>query len=124
MDRNNKPPLWEQQVYGPIYVKENAPQGEIVTSVRARFVERHVTYCDVVIDAFYDVTRAREITHSLFSFVRSSTLLFSFVQSPRIEAVKPDDRRTNCRIRRLLQKVGGILDAVHLQFGVCLARLG
>ena len=39
VDRNNKPPLWEQQVYGPIYVKENAPQGEIVTSVRARFVE-------------------------------------------------------------------------------------
>jgi len=39
VDRNNKPPLWEQQVYGPIYVKENAPQGEIVTSVRARLVD-------------------------------------------------------------------------------------
>ena len=39
VDRNNKPPIWEQQFYGEIYVKENAPQGEIVTTVRARFVD-------------------------------------------------------------------------------------
>ena len=39
MDRNNKPPIWEQQEYGEIYVKENAPQGEIVTTVRARLVD-------------------------------------------------------------------------------------
>ena len=38
VDQTNKPPVWEQQTYGPIYVKENAPQGEIVTTVRARFV--------------------------------------------------------------------------------------
>lgn len=39
VDRNNKPPIWDQQFYGPVYVKENAPQGEIVISVKARFVE-------------------------------------------------------------------------------------
>jgi hypothetical protein len=38
VDRNNKPPIWEQQSYGPVYVKENASQGQIVTTVRARFV--------------------------------------------------------------------------------------
>ena len=38
VDRNNKPPIWDQQNYGPIYVKENAAVGSIVTSVKARFV--------------------------------------------------------------------------------------
>ena len=38
VDRNNKPPVWQQQTYGPIYVKENAAAGTTVTSVRARFV--------------------------------------------------------------------------------------
>ena len=38
VDRNNKPPIWDQQNYGPIYVKENAAVGPIVTSVKARFV--------------------------------------------------------------------------------------
>ena len=38
VDRNNKPPVWQQQSYGPIYVKENAAAGTTVTSVRARFV--------------------------------------------------------------------------------------
>lgn len=38
VDRNNKPPVWEQLSYGPIYVKENALSGEIVTTVWARFV--------------------------------------------------------------------------------------
>lgn len=40
VDRNNKPPVWDHQTYGPIYVKENAPQGEIVTTVKARLVLR------------------------------------------------------------------------------------
>ncbi|CAB4065536.1 Putative neural-cadherin 2,Neural-cadherin [Lepeophtheirus salmonis] len=35
VDRNNNPPIWEQQTYGPVYVRENAPPGEIVTTVRA-----------------------------------------------------------------------------------------
>eukprot|EP00095_Tigriopus_kingsejongensis_P004384 maker-scaffold1072_size64607-snap-gene-0.18 protein:Tk04384 transcript:maker-scaffold1072_size64607-snap-gene-0.18-mRNA-1 annotation:"GK18219" len=35
VDRNNKPPIWDQQTYGPVYVKENAPQGEVVITVRA-----------------------------------------------------------------------------------------
>ena len=39
VDRNNKPPVWEQRAYGPIYVKENAAAGTTVTSVRARFVD-------------------------------------------------------------------------------------
>ena len=38
VDRNNKPPVWEQRAYGPIYVKENAAAGTTVTTVRARFV--------------------------------------------------------------------------------------
>ena len=38
VDRNNKPPIWDQQNYGPIYVKENAVPGILVTSVKARFV--------------------------------------------------------------------------------------
>lgn len=38
VDRNNKPPIWEQQFYGPIYVKESVAAGTTVTSVRARFV--------------------------------------------------------------------------------------
>ena len=40
VDRNNKPPVWQQRAYGPIYVKENAAAGTTVTSVRARFVDR------------------------------------------------------------------------------------
>ena len=40
VDRNNKPPVWQQRSYGPIYVKENAAAGTTVTSVRARFVDR------------------------------------------------------------------------------------
>ena len=38
VDRNNKPPVWDQQVYGPIYVKENSTPGHTVTAVKARFV--------------------------------------------------------------------------------------
>ena len=38
VDRNNKPPIWEQQFYSNIYAKENAAPGEIVTTVRARLV--------------------------------------------------------------------------------------
>ena len=38
VDRNNKPPIWDQQNYGPIYVKENVVPGIVVTSVKARFV--------------------------------------------------------------------------------------
>ena len=40
VDRNNKPPVWEQQLYRDIYVKENEPQGHVVTTVRARFVNK------------------------------------------------------------------------------------
>jgi len=36
VDRSNKPPVWDQRIYGPIYVKENTPVGETVTSVKAR----------------------------------------------------------------------------------------
>ena len=38
VDRNNKPPIWDRQTYGPIYVKENSMPGHTVTSVKARFV--------------------------------------------------------------------------------------
>lgn len=38
VDRNNKPPLWDGSVYGPIHIKENVTVGTVVTSVKARFV--------------------------------------------------------------------------------------
>ncbi len=38
VDRSNKPPVWDQVVYGPIYVKENTAVGETVTTVKARSV--------------------------------------------------------------------------------------
>ena len=38
VDRNNQPPVWDQNHYGPVYVEENAVMGTDVISVRARFV--------------------------------------------------------------------------------------
>ncbi|XP_065164456.1 neural-cadherin isoform X4 [Atheta coriaria] len=35
VDRNNKPPLWDVNVYGPIHIKENVTVGTVVTSVKA-----------------------------------------------------------------------------------------
>ena len=72
VDRNNRPPVWDQQSYGPIYVKENAPQGKIVTTVRARFVYK--TICNKNIYCFYlpiDYPKIKLITRIfgiIFSF--------------------------------------------------------
>lgn len=38
VDRNNKPPLWDQSVYAPIRIKENVTVGTVVTSMKARLV--------------------------------------------------------------------------------------
>lgn len=38
VDRNNKPPLWDMNMYGPIHIKENVTVGTVVTSVKARLV--------------------------------------------------------------------------------------
>ena len=46
VDRNNKPPIWEQQFYSNIYAKENAAPGEIVTTVRARLVVKAAAKTD------------------------------------------------------------------------------
>ncbi|XP_044315518.1 neural-cadherin isoform X2 [Drosophila rhopaloa] len=35
VDRNNKPPIWDKIVYGPIYIRENVTVGTVVTSVKA-----------------------------------------------------------------------------------------
>ncbi|OXU27844.1 hypothetical protein TSAR_016251 [Trichomalopsis sarcophagae] len=35
VDRNNKPPVWDKNVYGPIHIKENVTVGTVVTSVKA-----------------------------------------------------------------------------------------
>ncbi|KAF5298417.1 hypothetical protein FQR65_LT01195 [Abscondita terminalis] len=35
VDRNNKPPLWDMNMYGPIHIKENVTVGTVVTSVKA-----------------------------------------------------------------------------------------
>lgn len=38
VDRANNPPIWDQVVYGPIYVKENKNVGDKVVSIKARSV--------------------------------------------------------------------------------------
>lgn len=38
VDRNNKPPIWDVGVYGPIHIRENVTVGTVVTSVKARLV--------------------------------------------------------------------------------------
>lgn len=38
VDRNNKPPLWDVNTYGPIHIRENVTVGTVVTSVKARLV--------------------------------------------------------------------------------------
>lgn len=38
VDRANNPPVWDQVVYGPIFVKENKNVGDKVVSVKARSV--------------------------------------------------------------------------------------
>ena len=38
VDRANNPPVWDQTVYGPIFVKENRNVGDRVVSVKARSV--------------------------------------------------------------------------------------
>lgn len=38
VDRNNKPPIWDQSVYGPIRTRENVVVGTRIASVKARFV--------------------------------------------------------------------------------------
>lgn len=38
VDRANNPPVWDHNVYGPIYVKENMPVGGKVVSIKARSV--------------------------------------------------------------------------------------
>lgn len=43
VDRANNPPVWDQVVYGPIYVKENKNVGDKVVSVKARSVLRLLT---------------------------------------------------------------------------------
>lgn len=38
VDRNNKPPIWDRSIYGPIHIKENVTVGTVVTSLKARLV--------------------------------------------------------------------------------------
>ncbi|XP_037038290.1 neural-cadherin isoform X5 [Bradysia coprophila] len=35
VDRNNKPPIWDKNIYGPIHIKENVTVGTVVTSIKA-----------------------------------------------------------------------------------------
>lgn len=85
VDRNNKPPVWDANVYGPIHIKENVTVGTVVTSVKARFVchdmteTRHVTCRAVPCSAAYPVcllTSLFDLTFILF-FV---FLLFQLLQ--------------------------------------------
>ncbi|XP_055930144.1 neural-cadherin-like isoform X5 [Argiope bruennichi] len=36
VDRANNPPIWDQPVYGPIFIKENYMVGQVVASIKAR----------------------------------------------------------------------------------------
>lgn len=38
VDRANRPPVWDQRVYGPVTVPENISVGQTVYSIKARFV--------------------------------------------------------------------------------------
>lgn len=38
VDRNNKPPIWDKHIYGPIHIRENVTVGTVVTSIKARLV--------------------------------------------------------------------------------------
>uniref|UniRef100_A0A1A9UJP6 Cadherin domain-containing protein n=1 Tax=Glossina austeni TaxID=7395 RepID=A0A1A9UJP6_GLOAU len=38
VDRNNKPPIWDKSIYGPIHIRENVTVGTVVTSVKARHI--------------------------------------------------------------------------------------
>lgn len=38
VDRANRPPIWDQRVYGPINILENTSVGHTIFSVKARFV--------------------------------------------------------------------------------------
>uniref|UniRef100_A0A182MLW2 Cadherin domain-containing protein n=1 Tax=Anopheles culicifacies TaxID=139723 RepID=A0A182MLW2_9DIPT len=41
VDRNNKPPIWDRTIYGPIHIRENVTVGTVVTSVKARLRETY-----------------------------------------------------------------------------------
>ncbi len=45
VDRANNPPVWDQVVYGPIFVKENKNVGDKVVSVKARSVFSLLCLC-------------------------------------------------------------------------------
>lgn len=38
VDRNNKPPIWDRNIYGPIHIRENVTVGTVVTAIKARLV--------------------------------------------------------------------------------------
>lgn len=65
VDRNNKPPVWDANVYGPIHIKENVTVGTVVTSVKARFV------C-------HDMTETRHVTCRAVPYTAAPIPLFLF----------------------------------------------
>lgn len=86
VDRNNKPPVWDANVYGPIHIKENVTVGTVVTSVKARFVchdmteTRHVTCRAVPCSANSHFFKSFSLFLSLlFSFSSVSPFSFSLV---------------------------------------------
>lgn len=80
VDRNNKPPVWDANVYGPIHIKENVTVGTVVTSVKARFVcydmteTRHVTCRAVPCSAVPPISFSLSFSLSLWSVDHSPNL--------------------------------------------------
>ncbi|CAL7951405.1 unnamed protein product [Xylocopa violacea] len=75
VDRNNKPPVWDANVYGPIHIKENVTVGTVVTAVKARFV------C-------HDMTETRHVTCRAVPCIATPLLQ---KDCRRVEGTGPDD---------------------------------
>lgn len=74
VDRNNKPPIWDQSVYGPIFTKENVVVGTKIASVKARLVSKRTATTAYTILYLRDTVRGHEdrgkITLTHFAILR------------------------------------------------------
>ncbi|GJQ83814.1 hypothetical protein Trydic_g5673 [Trypoxylus dichotomus] len=61
VDRNNKPPLWDMNMYGPIHIKENVTVGTVVTSVKARLRETYKLEATAQDKGFPPLSRSVEV---------------------------------------------------------------
>lgn len=84
VDRNNKPPVWDQNVYGPIHIKENVTVGTVVTTVKARFVCHDMTETRHMTCRAVPCSAVPPISFSLFLSFSVLTTHLSLPPSPFI----------------------------------------